>query len=162
MQSISAGLGSGAVSEVELCDVLSEDWAEFMTVDLRMQLSKEFADLVNTDFHCPDGICSRSLPLLNEEFNMFRGLFPLKVFIGGPPAVGKTHFASKLAMSYGIPHLTIAEMIEHAKKEKSELGDKVRQNIEELKDHVIEEFEKTRKKKDNDLNRDEIKPRLGD
>lgn len=53
-------------------------------------------------------------------------------------------------------------MIDHAKKEKSELGDKVRANIEELKDHIIEEFEKTRKKKDNDLNRDELKPRLGD
>jgi 2-phosphoglycerate kinase len=130
MQAISQGLGSGAVSEVELCDVLAEDWAEFMTVDLRLKLSDEFAALVDSDFHCPQGICKTSLPLLNEEFNMFRGLFPLKVFIGGPPAVGKSHFSAKLASSYGIPHLTIAEMIEHAKKEKSVLGDRVRANLE--------------------------------
>lgn len=86
-----------------------------MTIDLRLKLSDEFACLVDTDFHCPGGITNDSLPLLNEEFNMFRGLFPLKVFIGGPPASGKTHFASKLATSYGIPHLTMAEMINHAK-----------------------------------------------
>ena len=35
--------------------------------------------------------------MLNDEFNFYRGLFPLKVLISGPPAVGKTHFAQKLA-----------------------------------------------------------------
>lgn len=162
MSSISSGLGSGAVSEVELRDVLHEDWAEFLTIDLKLNLSAEFEKLVKSEFHCPDGICAASLPLLNEEFNLFRGLFPLKVYIGGPPAVGKTHYANKLASSYGIPHLTIAEMIEHAKKEKSPLGDKVRKEIEKAKDVILDEYEKTRKKKDADLNRDDLKPRLTD
>jgi 2-phosphoglycerate kinase len=49
--------------------------------------------------------------MLNLEFNHFRGLFPLKVFIGGPPLAGKTHFASKLAQAYGIPHLKIADLL---------------------------------------------------
>jgi AAA+ superfamily predicted ATPase len=34
---------------------------------------------------------------LNEEFNYYRGLFPLKVFITGPPGSGKTHMAKALA-----------------------------------------------------------------
>jgi adenylate kinase family enzyme len=65
---------------------------------------------------------------------MFRGLFPLKVFIGGPPGVGKTHYANKLADSYGIPHLTMAGMVDHAVKEDGKLGDSVRSKIEILKD----------------------------
>lgn len=161
MQSISSGLGSGAVKQVELCDVLAEDWAEFMTLNLRMKMSEEFINLDNGEkWHCLGGIGEETFRLLNEEFNMFRGLFPLKVFIGGPPAVGKTHYANKLADSYGIPHLTMAGMVDHAVKEESNLGDKVRAKIEILKDNVLEDYEKTRKKKDPDLNRDDIKPRL--
>jgi hypothetical protein len=33
------------------------------------------------------------MSILNQEFNIYRGLFPLKVFVTGPPAAGKTHFA---------------------------------------------------------------------
>jgi adenylate kinase family enzyme len=54
--------------------------------------------------------------MLNLEFNHFRGLFPLKVFIGGPPLAGKTHFASKLAQAYGIPHLKIADLLQEAQQ----------------------------------------------
>ena len=118
MQSISSGLGSGAVKQVELCDVLTEDWAEFMTLDLRLKISEEFLAIENNEkWHCMAGIGNETFRLLNEEFNMFRGLFPLKVFIGGPPGVGKTHYANKLADSYGIPHLTMAGMVDHAVKE---------------------------------------------
>jgi adenylate kinase len=53
---------------------------------------------------------------LNKEFNLFRGLFPLKVFITGPPASGKTHFASKLSESYGVPHIKIGDLIGAAMK----------------------------------------------
>ena len=62
------------------------------------------------------------MKLLNDEFNLYRGLFPLKVFIGGPPGSGKTHFTKLLASSYGIPHLTIGDMVDHAKKGKDDLG----------------------------------------
>ena len=53
MQSISSGLGSGAVKQVELCDVLAEDWAEFMTLDLRLKISEEFNTIDNGEkWHC--------------------------------------------------------------------------------------------------------------
>ena len=162
MQSISAGLGNGAVSEVTLSEVLHEDWAELLTINLKMKLSDEFACLDEKEWHCINGISLDTIQLLNEEFNMFRGLFPLKVYVGGPPAIGKSHYASKMAGSYGIPHLTIKEMVDNAKKEKSELGDQVRNSIEAIKDHVLEDYERTRKKKDPDLVRDDIKTRLPD
>lgn len=130
-----------------------------MTLNLRLKISPELLS-IDSEWHCSDGITASSMKLLNEEFNLFRGLFPLKVFIGGPPASGKTHYTKLLAASYGIPHLTIGEMVEHAKKLKNELGDEIRERIEELKNEEMEKYEKTRKKKDPDLDRSTIKVRL--
>ena len=100
------------------------------------------------------------MKLLNDEFNLYRGLFPLKVFIGGPPGSGKTHYTKLLAESYGIPHLKIDDMVDYAKKQKDSLGSEIAQKIDELKQEEIEKYEKTRKKKDPDLDLDSIKVRL--
>ena len=92
MKTISAGMGAGLLKHVELGDVLGEEWVEFLTLDMKFKASQAFT---NGPFkwHCPQGISIESMGLLNQEFNLFRGLFPLKVIITGPPAVGKTHFA---------------------------------------------------------------------
>ena len=111
MKSVSDSLGSGAIKDVQLGDVIEEDWAEMLTLNLKMETSKEFLD-IGEEWHCSEGITHTSMKLLNEEFNLFRGLFPLKVYIGGPPGAGKTHFAKLIAESYGIPHLTISSMVE--------------------------------------------------
>jgi adenylate kinase family enzyme len=62
------------------------------------------------------------MKMLNDEFNNFRGLFPLKVYIGGPATVGKSYFASSLATGYGIPHLKILDMVHEAITTPDELG----------------------------------------
>ena len=92
-----------------------------------MSCSVEFLSVPDSEWHCREGITANTMKLLNEEFNLYRGLFPLKVFIGGPPASGKTHFTKMLAESYGIPHLTIGEVVEDAKKLKDALGDEIRE-----------------------------------
>lgn len=94
MQAISSTLGSGAIKSVSLQDVIHEDWVELLSLDLGIKTSTEFLD---DEWHCIGGITSDTMMMLNEEFNHFRGLFPLKVYIGGPPISGKTHFATKLA-----------------------------------------------------------------
>jgi len=100
---------------------------------------------------------------LNKEFNLFRGLFPLKIFMTGPPASGKTHFAQKLAESYGVPHIKIGDLISAAMKFQNPLGDEIRAKIEELKDIAVAEYEKTRnKKKDPELDRATVKVRIPD
>jgi len=111
MQAISSTLGSGAIKHVQLQDVIHEDWVELLSLDLALKPSPEFLD---GEWHCADGITGDTMMMLNEEFNHFRGLFPLKVFIGGPPIAGKTHFATKLAQAYGIPHLKMADMLAEA------------------------------------------------
>jgi 2-phosphoglycerate kinase len=93
--------------------VLDEDWAETLTIDLKFQTSKEFLELPSP-WHCAEGICAATMKQLNDEFNLFRSLFPLKVYIGGPPASGKTFYSKRLADSYGIPHLMIGDMIKYA------------------------------------------------
>ena len=102
-----------------------------LSLHLNLKISPELCSLA-TDWHCKEGITSDTMKLLNDEFNLFRGLFPLKVFIGGPPGSGKTHFTKLLAESYGIPHLTIGGMVDDAKRLKNELGDEIRAKIQEL------------------------------
>ena len=99
---------------------------------------------------------------LNEEFNYYRGLFPLKVFISGPPCSGKTFFAKKLCADYGIPHITVRDVVETGMNLKDEYGQKLQQKIEELKDQAEADYEKTRKKKDPDFDRENYHPRLTD
>ena len=43
-------------------------------------------------WHCEKGII-KNIKLLNTEFNTVRKLHPVKVFITGPPASGKTRFS---------------------------------------------------------------------
>ena len=142
-----------------LSETLGEDWVEMLTLDLKFKVSAEFENL-KSPWHCAEGITGETMKLLNEEFNLFRGLFPLKVFIGGPPASGKTHFTSKLAKGYGIPHLKIKDMIESATKMSGDLGEEIRAKIEELKDIEAEKYEKARKKKDPDFDRAACQVRL--
>ena len=92
--------------------MIDEEWSEMLSLNLRLQVSPELLEI--GDWHCKGGIIGANMKLLNDEFNLFRGLFPLKVFIGGPPGSGKTHFTKLLADSYGIPHLTVGEMVDEA------------------------------------------------
>jgi len=102
------------------------------------------------------------MKMLNDEFNFFRGLFPLKVLITGPPCSGKTFFASQLCEQYGIPHLRIKDIIDYALSLDNDFGKQLKDKIEDLKDHAEAEYEKTRKKKDPDFDRSSYSPRLTD
>jgi adenylate kinase len=128
MKAISAGLGSGAIKQVALGDVIDEEWSEMLSLNLKMKMSPEF-NRVDSNWHCEGGITSSAMKLLNDEFNLYRSLFPLKVFIGGPPGTGKTHYTKLLAEGYGIPHLKIGDMIEEAKKQKDGLSQEISQII---------------------------------
>ncbi len=155
-------MGAGLIKHVEFAEVLNESWVEFLTLDLKMRPSKVFTSGV-INWHSPNGLGPESMENLNKEFNLFRGLFPLKIFMTGPAAAGKTHFASKLSESYGVPHIKIGDLINAAMKFQNPLGEEIRAKIEELKDIAVAEYEKTRnKKKDPELDRATVKVRLPD
>ncbi len=53
---------------------------------------EEAAKKLKFPWHTEKGIID-NIRLLNIEFNDFRGLHPVKIFITGPPASGKTYYA---------------------------------------------------------------------
>lgn len=148
------------MKEVEIADVINESWCEFLSIDVKLHTSKVFLEKIK--WKCPKGFDQSTMKMLNDEFNYFRGLFPLKVFITGPPCAGKTYFASQLSEQYGIPHLRIKDIIDYALSLENEFGQQLKNKIEELKDHAEAEYEKTRKKKDPDFDRAGYNPRLTD
>ena len=95
MQCISDGIGSGATKEFQISECINEPWCEFLSVNVKLEPSQVFVD--SLEWKCKDGFSASTMKMLNDEFNYFRGLFPLKVLISGPPCSGKTYFASKLS-----------------------------------------------------------------
>lgn len=63
------------------------------------------------EWHCRFGMRSK-IRMLETEFNTFRGLKPVKIFITGPPASGKTYYAEKLARYYNIPRVQVKELVD--------------------------------------------------
>ena len=55
------------------------------------------------------------MPTLNFEFNLARGLKPVKVLVTGPPGSGKSYLAKQLAEYYNVPHIAIKDTIEEIK-----------------------------------------------
>ena len=106
---ISTGIGSGEVHQTPMSEVVNESWCEFMTIDVKLEASQDLKD--GFEWKCPTGINSQTMTMLNNEFNFFRGLFPLKVFITGPPCSGKTYFGNKLNELYGVPHYQTKDLI---------------------------------------------------
>jgi adenylate kinase len=61
-------------------------------------------------WHTKTGI-RKNVTKLNTEFNEFRGLNPVKIFITGPPASGKTFYADQLAKYYNIPKVHVKQLV---------------------------------------------------
>lgn len=67
---------------------------------------EEEAKKLKFPWHSEKGIVD-NIRKLNVEFNDFRGLHPVKIFITGPPASGKTFYSTKLGEYYNIPILKV-------------------------------------------------------
>ena len=102
-----------------------------MTINLRMKASDAFraipltaaqAELEPEDqeklvaankfpWHSKFGI-RKNIRDLEGEFNTHRGLNPVKIFITGPPASGKTYYAQELARYYNIPRVHVRQLVD--------------------------------------------------
>lgn len=88
---------------------------------------------------------------LNEEFNSNRGLHPVKIFVTGPPASGKSYYSERLAAYYNIPWVHAKELFDRAmalskfeEGQGTELGEEIKAKIEELKDAMVAQIEEAR------------------
>jgi adenylate kinase len=100
VSSIAKGMGTAEAVSVPFDEVKQHEWAEFLTLDLKMRASdilkddeppedaedpEELAKQLKFPWHCKKGIIKNVLQL-NNEFNDYRGLKPVKILITGPPA----------------------------------------------------------------------------
>ena len=49
---------------------------------------------------------------MKEEFSKDRGLKPIKIFIAGPPASGKSYYGKQLAEHYNVPHIHVGKLLD--------------------------------------------------
>lgn len=101
---------------------------DFLMINLKMKASEAFKDGELTPeeeeaaedpevllkekkfpWHCEKGVIA-NIGTLNTEFNSFRGLNPVKIFVTGPPAAGKSFYSRDLAKYYNIPHVHVKQL----------------------------------------------------
>jgi adenylate kinase len=112
---------------------------------------EEEAKLGKFNWHCEGGIID-NIKRLNDEFNHTRQLNPVKIFITGPPASGKTTNGLNLAYYYNIPLIEVnadlvSKALELAKKEDEDADEfcqEIKATIEDLKDKMVAKIEEER------------------
>ena len=129
---VSKGMGTGKIASVPAESVsAAQGWKDQLTINLRMKASDAFraipltaaqAELEPEDqeklvaankfpWHSKFGI-RKNIRDLEGEFNTHRGLNPVKIFITGPPASGKTYYAQELARYYNIPRVHVRQLVD--------------------------------------------------
>ena len=127
---IAKGMGTGDIASVDEATIdHSQGWKEKLTINLRMQASDAFKPIPLTaaeleleeaedlkkekrfQWHARFGI-RKNIRALEGEFNKFRGLNPVKIYINGPPASGKTYYAEHLARYYNIPRVHVKQLVD--------------------------------------------------
>lgn len=164
-------MGTNQIECVEDCPKQGDQ----MRVNLKMKTSDCFKDGVLTEaeendetleeedkeqilkdrkfqWHCERGIIG-NMDKLNREFNEFRGLNPVKIFVTGPPASGKTFYAEKLAHYYNIPHVSVKQLSDEALRisllddeaiGENEFWVSIKAKCEEQRAKMVEEIEAKR------------------
>jgi adenylate kinase len=159
VQAISGAMSDGKINGVAYQDALLESWAEPMSLHMLISCSSTFQDdLGSFKWHSRDGIVA-NIDLLNQEFNLYRGLRSVKVYITGPPVSGKSHYSRKIAENYNIPHLHLSHLIQEVLQSSSDLAERIKKKLAELKQHMIEEAE-SKKKKNQEIDYSKFNPRI--
>lgn len=192
IEGISRGIGTGKANDrgIDAYSHLPIDQKEFLMINLKMRASDAFKDgevpedageeaeeiakKLKFPWHCEKGIIE-NIRRLNEEFNTNRGLHPVKIFITGPPASGKTYYSERIANYYNIPRVHAKELVQRAfalskfeEGQGTELGEEIRAKIEELKDAIVAQIEEARQALGDDagepeeIDREKLSVRLPD
>ena len=162
IRSISKGIGSIDIKNLTDFEIDEIDMPKFNELNIDVQIkssavtedepkkqneSIEEYEKRKFKWHCEKGI-PENMDLISQEFNLYRGIKPIKIIITGPPSGGKSYIADKIAKQFKITHLTMISICEWAKNLKNTLGDETRQKIKENEEKVaIAEDEYEHRKK---------------
>ncbi|XP_030638984.1 adenylate kinase 7 isoform X2 [Chanos chanos] len=117
---IAVALGPGKTQNVSkedtfLTQELTQTDIDSLFVNLRFEAAF-LKDNFNIHWVSETGIVE-NIQQVVEEFRHTRGLLPIRIFIHGPPAVGKSTIADKLCKHYRLHHVklkeTITETLDH-------------------------------------------------
>ncbi len=126
--------------------------SEAQLADLEPEEQEKLQNDNKFPWHAKFGI-RKNIRSLEKEFNTFRGLNPVKIFITGPPASGKTFYAEKLAKYYNIPRVHVRQLVDEVFRmseidEEAAGEDKLindcRTKLEEIKAAMEEEINEKR------------------
>ncbi|NXH09351.1 KAD7 kinase, partial [Bucco capensis] len=111
---ISKNVGPGKIEKIPkenafLSKELTQMHLDMLLVNLRME-SVFLKETFNIKWVAQEGLVE-NIEKIVEEYKQCRGLLPLKVFIHGPPGVGKSVIAEELCKHYKIHHIKINDVI---------------------------------------------------
>eukprot|EP00742_Colponemidia_sp_Colp-10_P000791 GILJ01000857.1.p1 GENE.GILJ01000857.1~~GILJ01000857.1.p1 ORF type:complete len:699 (-),score=133.23 GILJ01000857.1:66-2090(-) len=136
VQAIASHMGDGTIRHVEEDQATPDDIVEPLQLDLELIPSSILVgEEVQFDWFCENGLVA-NIELVCQEYRECRRLTPVKIFITGPPASGKSFHGKKLAEHYNVPHIQIQHVIALAKTKLSgtQLGLDLAAKLKELED----------------------------
>ena len=170
VQAISKDIGTGQINHFEENEIAdSIIWKDYLSINLKMKTSDVFKDgeppedfegdadeeaaKLKFPWHCEKGIVDNA-KALNIEFNEARGLNPVKIFVSGPPASGKSYYAQRVQKYYNVPRVHVKELTDQAFKaanaeeeegvEVTEFEAQIKEKVEELRDAAVAKIEADR------------------
>ncbi|KFQ99441.1 Adenylate kinase 7, partial [Nipponia nippon] len=111
---ISKNVGPGKIEKIPkenafLSKDLTQMHLDMLLVNLRME-SMFLKETFNIKWVAQAGLVE-NIEQIVKEYKQSRGLLPLKVYIHGPPGVGKSTIAEELCKHYKLHHIKINEVI---------------------------------------------------
>ncbi|XP_041809761.1 adenylate kinase 7 isoform X2 [Chelmon rostratus] len=114
VKTVASALGPGKIQkkpfeEAFLIQDLSVMEIDSMQVNLRME-GVHLEELFSINWLCKSGLVE-NIELVVEEYRQNRGLWPIRLCVLGPPAVGKSTVSKQICEHYKLHHITLKETI---------------------------------------------------
>ena len=113
MSGVTPGKREGKrLQPVDVVDVYSLEWADYLNIDLKMRPSRLLTD--DEDVAREGGFLGR-IQRVWQEFAWYRGLQPIRVSVIGAPMAGKSEVARHLKTMLRVKTMTVRDMITYIK-----------------------------------------------
>jgi len=117
IRSISKNLGTGKVKYISKEDPLREkelSQVEFDMINVNLRLESSFVkEGMNISWVAESGLPDNIYRMV-KEYKQTRNLLPLRAYVTGPPAAGKTTVVKQLCEHYKVHHIKIQDVITEA------------------------------------------------